>query len=50
MAPNAGIDKSNAKGKIILYPKNPYLVAEQLRRKIFLKMSIHVGVILLIVD
>ena len=47
MAPNAGIDKSNAKkGNIILYPENPYLVAEQLRRKIFLKMSIHVGVIL----
>ena len=47
MAPNAGIDKSNAKkGKIILYPENPYLVAEQLRRKIFLKRSIHVGVIL----
>ena len=47
MAPNAGIDKSNAKkGKVILYPENPYLVAEQLRRKIFLRMSIHVGVIL----
>ena len=47
MAPNAGIDKSNAKkGKVILYPENPYLVAEQLRRKIFLKMSIHVGVVL----
>ena len=47
MAPNAGIDKSNAKkGKVILYPENPYLIAEQLRRKIFLKMSIHVGIIL----
>jgi len=47
MAPNAGIDKSNAKkGKVILYPENPYLVAEQLRRKIFLRMSIHVGIIL----
>lgn len=47
MAPNAGIDKSNAKkGKVILYPENPYLVAEQLRRKIFLKMAIHIGVIL----
>jgi len=47
MAPNAGIDKSNAKkGKIILYPNNPYLIAEQIRRKIFLKWSIHVGVIL----
>ena len=47
MAPNAGIDKSNAKkGKVILYPKNPYLISEQIRRKIFLKMSIHVGIIL----
>ena len=47
MAPNAGIDKSNAKkGKIILYPSNPYLVAEQIRRKIFLKFLIHVGIIL----
>ena len=34
MAPNAGIDKSNAKkGKAILYPKDPYLIAEQIRRK-----------------
>lgn len=47
MAPNAGIDKSNTKkGKVILYPKEPYLVAEQIRRKIFLKYQIHVGVIL----
>ncbi|MCV0391688.1 MAG: coenzyme F420-0:L-glutamate ligase [Nitrosopumilus sp.] len=47
MAPNAGIDKSNAKkGKVILYPTNPYLIAEQLRRKVFLKMLIHVGIIL----
>jgi len=47
MAPNAGIDKSNAKkGKIILYPKNPYLIAEQIKRKVFLNFAIHVGVIL----
>lgn len=47
MAPNAGIDKSNAlKGKIILYPTDAYLVAEQLRRKIFLKYFIHVGIII----
>ena len=47
MAPNAGIDKSNArKGRAILYPKNPYLISEQIRRKIFLKLSIHIGVIL----
>lgn len=47
MAPNAGIDKSNArKGKAILYPTDPYLTAEQIRRKIFLKYFIHVGIIL----
>ena len=47
MAPNAGIDKSNAKkGLAILYPINPYLTAEEIRRKIFLKFFIHVGVIL----
>ena len=47
LAPNAGIDKSNAQnGRVILYPKQPYLLAEQIRRKIFLKFLIHVGVIL----
>lgn len=47
MAPNAGIDKSNAKkGRIILYPSDPFRVAEEIRRKIFLNLSIHVGVIL----
>ena len=47
LAPNAGIDKSNAKkGKVILYPFDPYLVAEQLRRKLFLKYLIHVGIII----
>lgn len=47
MAPNAGIDKSNAKrNSIILYPKEPYIVAEQIRRKVFLEFRIHVGIIL----
>ncbi|MDH3490008.1 MAG: coenzyme F420-0:L-glutamate ligase [Nitrosopumilus sp.] len=47
IAPNAGIDKSNAKkGSVILYPNDPYLIAEQIRRKVFLKLFIHVGVIL----
>ena len=47
LAPNAGIDKSNAKkGKLILYPYDPYKIAEQLRRKIFLKNLIHVGIII----
>ena len=47
LAPNAGIDKSNAKeGKVILYPVEPYLVAEQIRRKFFLKFFIHIAVII----
>ena len=47
IAPNAGIDKSNAREeKVILYPTDPYLVAEQMRRRIFLEFLIHVGVIL----
>ena len=47
MAPNAGIDKSNArKDKAILYPTCPYLIAEQIRRKVFLEFFIHVGIIL----
>lgn len=47
LAPNAGIDKSNVKkGTVILYPDEPYLIAEQLRRKLFLDFGIHVGIIL----
>lgn len=47
MAPNAGIDKSNAKkGAVVLYPIDPYLVAEQLRRQFLLTYQIHVGIII----
>jgi len=47
MAPNAGIDKSNVQeGKLVLYPNNPYQIAEEIRRKIFLKHSVHVGIII----
>ena len=47
MAPNAGIDRSNAKkGEMILYPKDPFRTAEEIRRKIFLNLSVHVGIIL----
>jgi len=46
LAPNAGIDKSNAKeGKLILYPEEPYHIAEQLKRKFFLNFQINIGVI-----
>lgn len=47
LAPNAGIDRSNVKnGMVVLYPDEPFVIAEQLRRKIFLDFGIHVGVIL----
>ena len=47
LAPNAGIDKSNSNGtRLILYPENPYNVAENIKRKIFFKHSVHVGVII----
>ena len=47
MAPNAGIDKSNTQsGTVVLYPNDPYLVSEHLRRKFLLKYSIHVGIII----
>ena len=47
LAPNAGIDKSNSIGtKIILYPNEPYKFAEELKRKIFLEMNLHVGIII----
>ncbi len=45
LAPNAGIDKSNTKnGSVILYPLDPYLVTEQIRRKFLLKYNVHVGI------
>ncbi len=47
MAPNAGIDKSNTKnGTIVLYPNEPYLGSEHLRRKFLLGYNVHVGIII----
>lgn len=47
MAPNAGIDKSNAKkGTVILYPSDPYEVAEQIRRKFLLSCHVRLGIII----
>lgn len=47
MAPNAGIDRSNASGgELVLYPYDPYRTCEEIRRKVFLEMGVHVGVIL----
>ena len=42
LAPNAGIDKSNSKGtKVVLYPEEPYKFAEDVKRKIFLELNLH---------
>ena len=47
LAPNAGIDKSNSQGtEIILYPNEPYKFAEELKRKIFLELNSHIGIII----
>ena len=47
LAPNAGIDKSNSNGtKLILYPENPYQIAEILKRKIFFKYKKLIGIII----
>ena len=46
IAPNAGIDKSNVPaGYAMLYPKDPFKSARELRRK-FVEIGINVGVVL----
>lgn len=45
IAPNAGIDKSNAPGGyVILYPRNAFASADSLRKK-FKKMGLRVGIV-----
>ena len=47
LAPNAGIDASNAKkGRVILYPSAPFMTAELLRRKILLELDVNVAILL----
>jgi coenzyme F420-0:L-glutamate ligase/coenzyme F420-1:gamma-L-glutamate ligase len=47
VAPNAGIDRSNVfNGHAILYPRNPYLSAENIRKKILEKTGKKVGIVL----
>jgi coenzyme F420-0:L-glutamate ligase len=47
IAPNAGIDKSNIpQGLVILYPRRPFKIAENLRRKFLLNLGIKVMVII----
>jgi len=47
LAPNAGIDGSNAgEGRIVLYPDGAHELAEQVRRKAFLRLGARAGVVL----
>lgn len=46
LAPNAGVDRSNAGGAAVLYPAAPYRAAEELRRKLFLGLGALAGVII----
>ena len=47
IAPNAGIDKSNApKNSIILYPRDPFKSAERIRSNFLHKLGINVGVVI----
>lgn len=46
-APNAGIDESNIpEGQVVLYPAQPFEVAEQVRQEINEKLGVRVGVAL----
>lgn len=47
IAPNAGIDKSNCPpGKIVLYPKDCFKSAKQLRKKFLKKFGIKIGIVI----
>lgn len=47
IAPNSGIDKSNCPpGKIVLYPKDSFKSAKQLRKKFSKKFGIKIGIVI----
>ena len=47
IAPNAGIDKSNCpQGKIVLYPKDSFKTANELRKKFLKKYGIKIGIVI----
>jgi coenzyme F420-0:L-glutamate ligase / coenzyme F420-1:gamma-L-glutamate ligase len=47
IAPNAGIDKSNCpQGKIVLYPKDSFKTANELRKKLLKKYGIKIGIVI----
>lgn len=46
IAPNAGIDRSNApKGTVILYPRDPFASAEDLRSRFQRELGLHMGIV-----
>jgi coenzyme F420-0:L-glutamate ligase len=46
IAPNAGIDKSNAPlGHVILYPRNAFASADRLRKTFRKELGLHVGIV-----
>lgn len=47
VAPNAGLDKSNvATGSVVIYPRDPFKSAENLRRRFLINLGIKIGVII----
>ena len=47
IAPNAGIDKSNCpQGKIVLYPKDSFKTANELRKKFLKKYGAKIGIVI----
>jgi coenzyme F420-0:L-glutamate ligase len=47
IAPNAGIDKSNCpQGKIVLYPKDSFKTANELRKKFLKKYGLRLGIVI----
>lgn len=47
IAPNAGIDKSNCpQGKIVLYPKDSFKTANELRKKFLKKYGTEIGIVI----
>lgn len=47
ISPNAGLDRSNIpSGKVVLFPQDPYLTAENIRQQIHTVIGVDVGVVL----
>lgn len=47
ISPNAGLDRSNIpSGKVVLFPKDPYATAREIRREVCHRLNADVGVIL----